>query len=151
MNIVSVKHPNGGQKEYWFEVPKEIASQVKKGRRVVCDTIRGRNVAVVTSDVISGENVEQMAVRLGAHLPLKKIMRVAGLMPMSKIKVPMELAITKPSPEKIAKRVSEFYDHATFDTDVVVDQNGNLLDGYTAYLVSKMFSLRYLDARVVTL
>lgn len=149
MNIVSVKHPDGGKKEYWFEVPEEIASQIKKGSRVVCDTIRGREFAIATSDVISGENVEQMAVRLGAHLPLKKIVRVTGLMPMNKIKVPKLLASSRPSPDKIAKRIGEFYDHKVFNTDIVVDQSGKLLDGYTAYLVSKMFGLKYIDVRVV--
>lgn len=151
MNIVSVKHPSGGEKEYWFEVPVGLVSQTKKGSRVVCDTIRGREFGIVNSDVISGENVEQLAIRLGARLPLKKILSVTNLMPMNKIKVPMRFIYTRPHPDKIAKRMREFYDHRAFDTDVVVDQNGNLLDGYTAYLVAKMFDMRYVDVRVATL
>lgn len=151
MNIVSVKHRNGGEKEYWFEVPEEIVSQVKPGNLAVCDTIRGREFAIVASNVISGENVDQMAVRLGARLPLRKIIKTTELMSMSNIKIPRMLAVTRPRPEKIAKRMHEFYDHKAFDTDVVVDKNGNLLDGYTAYLVAKMFDMKYLDVRVATL
>jgi hypothetical protein len=51
---------------------------------------------------------------------------------------------TRPHDEKIAKRFLEFYHTGQFNTDIVLDQDNVLVDGYSAYLVAQKVGLDYL-------
>lgn len=65
---------------------------------------------------------------------------------MSAIKIPEYMARTKPSDEKIAKRFLEFYHTGQFNTNVALDDNAVLVDGYSAYLVAQKVGLVFLPA-----
>lgn len=74
--LVEIQHP-GYFKTYWFLAP-EALGEIKKGDLVLCDTKIGDQVGRVVSDPIIAENVSDIAVRLGATLPVKSIKQVCG-------------------------------------------------------------------------
>ena len=69
--------------------------------------------------------------------------------PMEDIKIPKYFASTIPQPEKIAARVREIKESGRFNTTVTINKDGLLTDGYTAYLVAKMFDFAVLKAEVI--
>lgn len=58
---------------------------------------------------------------------------------MSEIHIPWFMQSSTPTPGKIEKRIREFYDTGSFNTRIVCSADKTLKDGYTAYLVAKMF------------
>ena len=75
MTIIFAKH-DGCDKEFLFEVPAGM-SPVKNDVLWV-DTAYGETVAVATSDTIFVHEIDQLAERLGAYLPLKKVKAYAN-------------------------------------------------------------------------
>lgn len=75
MNIILAKH-DGCNKEFVFEVPNGMIPTTNDILWV--DTTKGETVAIATSDVISGDGVEQIAERFGAYLPLKSVKAYAN-------------------------------------------------------------------------
>lgn len=95
-----------------------------------------------------------------ASIPLvtAKVTDIWSSVPLSFVVVPEEYKMTLPSPKKIHRRIQEFYDWKRrgsndtniFNTNIAVKGNDNtdepfdvfyeLVDGYTAYLVCRMFS-----------
>lgn len=59
-------------------------------------------------------------------------------MPLADIRIPHSFATTFPCNAKLNKRMDEWRRNRKFDTEIYVDSNNNLFDGYTAYLVYKM-------------
>lgn len=59
-------------------------------------------------------------------------------MPMADIRIPYSFAKTIPCNEKLNKRLDEWRRNRKFDTEIYVDSENNLFDGYTAYLIYKM-------------
>lgn len=74
--LVEIQHP-GYFKTYWFLAPESLG-EIEKGDLVLCDTKLGDQVGRVVSDPIIAENVSDIAVRLGATLPIKSIKQVCG-------------------------------------------------------------------------
>lgn len=74
--LVEIRHP-GYFKTYWFLAPESLG-EIKKGDLVLCDTKLGDQVGRVASDPIIAENASDIAVRLGATLPVKNIKQVCG-------------------------------------------------------------------------
>lgn len=74
--LVEIRHP-GCFKSYWFLAPESLG-EIKKGDLVLCDTKLGDQVGRVASDPIIAENASDIAVRLGATLPVKNIKQVCG-------------------------------------------------------------------------
>lgn len=74
--LVEIRHP-GCFKSYWFLAPESLG-EIKKGDLVLCDTRLGDQVGRIVSDPIIAENVSDIAVRLGATLPVKNIKQVCG-------------------------------------------------------------------------
>ena len=72
---VFAKH-DGCNKEFVFAVPPWMS--VHKGDVLLVETKDGRAIATATSNIIEGEDVEQVALRFGAYLPLKKVLQVCG-------------------------------------------------------------------------
>lgn len=71
---VFVKHENS-TKEYLFAVPDDLYN-IKKGDILLVDTIKGEEIAIATSTIIEGENLDEIALKFGAYLPLKKVKAV---------------------------------------------------------------------------
>lgn len=59
-------------------------------------------------------------------------------MPLADIRIPYSFAKTIPCNEKLNKRLDEWRRNRKFDTEIYVDSENNLFDGYTAYLIYKM-------------
>ena len=61
--------------------------------------------------------------------------------PIADIRVPYSFASTIPCNEKLNKRLDEWRKNKKFETEIYVDDCGNLFDGYTSYLVYKMMGI----------
>ena len=136
MKVAMVKHTPAGQ-VFWFGVPDRFADSIRPGSHVACDTSRGRKYGVVVGSPLDEKDVKTVAMASGASFPLRQIIAVAAPMSVESIKIPEYMTRTKPSDAKIAKRFMEVYHNGDFNTSVVVNEDGVLLDGYSAYLVAK--------------
>lgn len=148
MYVIEIKHKPEQEKSYWFEVPAAMAGIIRKGDTVFCETCRGKQKGVAQTGVLSGDGIERMVKAAGAKLPLKRILEVTYKIPMKCIKINHDMITTKPAAHKLAKRIEELYTSGAFNTKVVLSPDGYLNDGYTAYLVAKMFDLVYLPVRI---
>lgn len=73
--IVFARH-DGCEKEFLFEVHQGMV--VKSGDVLLVDTIKGKQIAIATGDMSKGEYSEEILIKLGAYLPLKRVLAVAG-------------------------------------------------------------------------
>lgn len=71
---VFAKHENSS-KEYLFAVPNDLYN-INKGDILLVDTKKGEEIAIATSAIIEGENLDEIALKFGAYLPLKKVKAV---------------------------------------------------------------------------
>lgn len=71
---VFAKHENSS-KEYLFAVPTDLYN-INKGDILLVDTKKGEEIAIATSTIIEGENLDEIALKFGAYLPLKKVKAV---------------------------------------------------------------------------
>lgn len=145
MTAVLVKH-NGESKGYWFEVPDNLTDKIQPGAHVTCNTTIGwQHGKVIGTLVSNGEDeTRKVMVSAGAKFPLRKVVAVERRVPIEDIKIPLYLARSTPSEDKIVKRFLEYYHTGRFNTNVTLSDNGVLTDGYTAYKVAKMLRLPYL-------
>lgn len=65
-------------------------------------------------------------------------------MRLSKIKIKAEMAITSPRPNKFKWKYSFYRDLHKFESEIILDKHNYLIDGYTTYLLAKMFGLKKL-------
>lgn len=144
MKVAMVKHTANG-KVFWFEVPNNLG-EIAPNSSVMCDTARGRQYGTIVGAVCSESDVHDVMVASGASLPLRKITAVVQAVPMDTIKIPEYMARTRPGDDKIAKRFLEYYHNRRFNTAVVLNENGLLKDGYSAYLVAKVLHFKFLHA-----
>lgn len=141
MNIVEIKHTEDQEKTYWFAVPEKLVPYLKKGDWVLCDTRKGKQYGVAQTGVLSGDGIERLAITNGARFPLRQVCAVRMNYPTAQIKIENGMKATRPGKKKIIARLNEYYEHGAFNTVLIVDSNHCLKDGYTAYLVAKMFDL----------
>ena len=73
--LVFAKH-DGCNKEFLFAVPFDM--EVRKGDVLLVDTMHGLTVATATSEMFEGRNIDEVATKFGAYLPLKEVKQVAG-------------------------------------------------------------------------
>jgi len=147
MNIVEVCHKCGG-KSFWFEVPDELRDMIHEGSSVVCSTKVGNSAGIARTSVFSGDGIEMIAVQNGATLPLKSVIAVQTNYPLSEIKIGNHMKMTRPARKKIVERLKEYYEDEKFYTRVSIDKRGYLVDGYSAYLVAKMFDLKEIPVMI---
>lgn len=76
MNIVFAHHI-GNDTEYCFGVTDEQKEWIEKDNLLLVNTIRGRQLAIATSDVISGKGAAYVARKFGAYFPLKTVIAFA--------------------------------------------------------------------------
>lgn len=145
MKVALVKHTPAGQ-VFWFGIPEHLVNDVHPGSRVACDTARGRKFGVVVGSPLNEEDVKEVAIASGAVFPLRQISAVATKVPMQNIKIPGYMARANPRDEKISKRFLEVYHNGEFNTSIVVNKSGMLVDGYSAYLVAKKLGFDFITA-----
>jgi hypothetical protein len=73
--LVFAKH-DGCIEEFLFAVPYDI--EVRKGDVILVDTMRGPAVATATTEMFEGMDIDEVAQKFGAYLPLKEVKQVAG-------------------------------------------------------------------------
>lgn len=75
--LVFAKH-DGCKKEFIFAVPYYL--EVRKGDILLVNTSKGVTIATATSEMFEGQDIDELAVKFGAYLPLKEVKQVAGKM-----------------------------------------------------------------------
>ena len=75
MTIVLAKH-DADRKSYVFEVPQGMV--VRKGDILCVDTIRGPQVVQAMCNMCTGEYNDEILEKMGAYLPLKKVIACAN-------------------------------------------------------------------------
>lgn len=73
--LVYAKH-DGCLKDFLFSVPPNII--LHKGDVLLVDTVMGPTVAVATSEPFVSADINGLATKLGAYLPLKHVLQAAG-------------------------------------------------------------------------
>ena len=73
--LVFAKH-DGCSKEFLFAVPYYL--EVRKGDILLVNTKQGLTVATATTEMFEGRNIDEVAQRFGAYLPLKEVKQVCG-------------------------------------------------------------------------
>ncbi len=63
------------------------------------------------------------------------------LVNIDQVEIPTSFASTIPCNEKLMRRLDEWRSHRKFDTEIYVDENLKLFDGYTSYLVYRMLGI----------
>lgn len=145
---VAVRHKPEEHVVFWFAVPEPLVPYVKVGEKVVCNTKKGKRKGEIVS-VLDGVSEDEASLIIGPYFPLKEIMAVESEININEITLDPQVALSKPSPEKLKARIVEYYKFGEFRTKVVVDSDGLLLDGFTAFLVCNMFDLKRLKAFVI--
>ena len=67
---------------------------------------------------------------------------------LSKIKIKPEMAITYPRPNKFKWKYSFYRDLHKFESEIVLDKHYYLIDGYTTYLLAKMFGFKKIKVKI---
>lgn len=73
--VVFAKHDSCSQ-EFLFAVPWYL--EVRKGDVLLVETMRGDAIATATTEMFEGRDIDEVAKRFGAYLPLKRVKAVAG-------------------------------------------------------------------------
>lgn len=147
MDIVFVKHP-ASPRSFCFAVPDYLAPSIRKGVEVLCDTRKGIQIGTTQTGLVSGDGAKDLAKQNGVTFPLKSIVGVISSVAMADIRISHHLNHSVPSSEKIARRMDELKETGRFNTRIeIVD--GELRDGYTAYLVCKMLDMKRLPYTIV--
>ena len=144
MNIVRVKIDTENEKPRWLQVPDRFVSDIHKGTQLFCEVKGTRTTGHATTEVMQGEGIEELLSQKVSHFDDLKVLGVFKMIPLKDIKICELMKCNPPRVEKIAKRIEELYSLSYFDTTVEINTDNYLMDGYTAYLVSKMFDLEHI-------
>lgn len=60
---------------------------------------------------------------------------------LDKINIPTNFRRDLPNRVKISNRYSFYKKTGSFDREILIDENNNLIDGYTTYLICKMVGI----------
>lgn len=100
--LVFAKH-DCCDKEFLFAVPYYM--EVRKGDILLVDTSKGLTIATATSEMFEGLDIDEVAVKFGAYLPLKEVKQVAGKM--------LQTYIARKERNRIIDKFSESADSET--------------------------------------
>lgn len=136
--FVGVKHKPEHNQVYWFEVPESLCETTKIGSRVLCDTSRGNQEGTVVS-VIEGVGENKAQHTIGARFPLKKIVSVKVPLDVDKIHIPFDMQAGGVNIGEVHSVMEEYYKNGFFPGEIKFSTNNDLIQGYSEYLVAKMF------------
>ncbi|MEG0898422.1 MAG: hypothetical protein RSF40_01765 [Oscillospiraceae bacterium] len=69
-------------------------------------------------------------------------------MKLRQIVIPLEFKKTNPRPDKLINKYKHYIYRKSLMETIVVDRNGVLMDGYTSYLIAKMFDINEVQVEV---
>lgn len=144
MTFAKVKHQASPERGFWFEVAWGLWDRIHIGDEVLCDTARGLARGRVET-IISGFSEDEFVKQYGFYPSADIIGVYTDYLSPDVIRIPKYLSDSRPGVDKIKKRIVEFYSKGGFKTKIEVNLNLTLKDGYTAYLVAKMFGVNELQ------
>lgn len=163
--IVAVKHSHEkNAKEYWFNVPEKITCDLQIGDTVYCDTFQGIVEGYVTKIIETNEIngvksiklVEEKKNNVGNLVgefthwscitlevdPEKDIIGKKVKCNLEDIIISKGMRRTRPRIEKLQEKLAEYYMNGRkVLSPIIINSSGILVDGYTTYLIHKMFDL----------
>lgn len=77
------------------------------------------------------------------------IIRLFGGIDIDKIIIPGYYK--RPSPEKLAKKKMFYMANGYFQDNIIIDENNNLIDGFTTYFIAKVYDFKYISVTRVKL
>lgn len=136
---MGIKHHPEQTQIYWFEVPESLCTSVKIGDEVLCDTRRGHQTGIVTS-IAEGleQNKVQQVIGVG-RFPLKKVIAVKISIEIDKIHIPFDMQAGGVNIGEVHNVMEEYYKNGFFPGEIKFSTNNDLIQGYSEYLVAKMF------------
>ena len=146
MKYVAVRHEPQHQNVWYFKVPEELSKYVCVGNNVICDTRYGLTKGKV--EYILDGVPDLIIETVGNCVPSKFIKAVETDIDMAEITIPYLFELSSPDISKLDERINDWYKSARFNTKVEFDANGVLKDGYSAYLVARMFDHNTLHGMV---
>ena len=138
MKYVAVRHKPSHTKVFWFSVPEELEDKVSVGAQVLCNTSKGKSTGRIEC-ILDGVPQQEAEKIIGTYFPLKPIFAVQLKARMCDIYIPLRFSTSNPTSDKIKKRVDEWYENMEFKTPVIFSPEMELIDGFSAYLVARMF------------
>ena len=78
---------------------------------------------------------------------LKELDKRVKFVYLKNIKIPEHF--TNPKQKKFQERVEYFCENKKFKVPIVINENNELLDGYTSYLIAKNFNLEIVEVKEV--
>jgi hypothetical protein len=102
--VVFAQHDNCS-KEFLFAVPWYL--EVHKGDVLLVETMYGDAIATATSEMFEGKDIDEVATKFGAYLPLKKVKEVAGI----KIRANLRQKLFEELKTKLLRTVLEVVSH----------------------------------------
>lgn len=70
---------------------------------------------------------------------------------LGKIKILPEMRLTPPGAQKLKRKYFYFITRHQFQSPVIVDRTFTLVDGYTTYLLARMFGHKRIEVRILPL
>lgn len=127
-----------GQEKYEIGEANIIGIEIKKTdtcNKVLYRTVdtKTRCIKTLTDKTLFTESERDVIAKLCDFMNLER--KTCDLVD---IKIPYCFATTIPCNEKLMRRLDEWRKARKFDTEIYVDENLNLFDGYTSYLVYRM-------------
>ncbi len=77
------------------------------------------------------------------------IIRLFGGIDIDKIIIPEYYK--RPSPEKLASKKTFYIMNGYFQDNIIIDENNNLIDGFTTYFITKVYEFKYINVTRVKL
>ena len=77
---------------------------------------------------------------------LEYINRKTKIIQLSDIKIPKNFS--KPKPAKMKNRIGYYSTYKRFKVPIIVDEDNNLIDGYTTYLIDKKYNFNNIEVQV---
>lgn len=73
-------------------------------------------------------------------------MKNTKIVDIKDIKIPKNFS--KPKPAKMKNRIGYYNTYKQFEVPIIVDENNNLIDGYTTYLIAKKYNFNNIQVQV---
>lgn len=142
MKYALVRHENQpSKKNYAFAIPDELVQYAMPGAKVTMDTFYGPECGILMTGAMEASEDDIRFTNPKAVFPLREITAIEWSAPWESVKIPKRFQNAPPKPEKIFKRLKELEFLGRFDTNINIDSNSTLLDGYSAYLVCRMYNM----------
>lgn len=72
-------------------------------------------------------------------------MKNTKIVDIKDIKIPKKFS--KPNPTKMKNRIGYYNTYKRFEVPIIIDENNNLIDGYTTYLIAKQNNFTKIEVR----